>query len=108
MKKVFILCTNKECNEIPIINLIEYKGNFIIKTDCLSHHYKFEIEDYLIKIKQQTKEFTNICHKHNIEYDGYIENYNINTCKNCEILNNTKKIHFEFLQSIKINIDNSN
>ena len=97
--KVKLICTNEECNEIPIIQLIQQNQNISIRTDCSSHHYKFELDEYLSIIINQDKEYNNICPEHKLEYDGFLMDYNINLCKLCEC-SFANKIKFTDLEDL--------
>ena len=59
-----IICLNKECKEVPIIELINSDNGFRLKTDCPLHHYIYRLEDYLNQISTQDKKYNSICLKH--------------------------------------------
>lgn len=95
-----LICTNDECYEVPMIQLINHNKIYFILTDCSSHHYKFELNEYLNLLQNQSKEYNCICPLHNFKFIGFLKNYNINFCEKCDIYSLEEKVNFNNLENL--------
>jgi len=95
-----LICINEECYEVPIIQLVKKDNNYLILTDCPYHHYKFKLDIFLQKLKNQKKEYNYICYLHNYKYEGFLKNCNVNYCKNCNEFPSEIKISFNSLEDL--------
>ena len=83
MKKLQIICLNLKCLEVPLIELTCSNNRIKIKTDCPFHHYKYDLDEYLLLIKASKKKYTCMCFEHYEKYIGYeLETY-LNVCSQC-------------------------
>ena len=97
-----IICLNKECKEVPIIELINSDNGFRLKTDCPLHHYIYRLEDYLNQISTQDKKYNSICLKHKKKYEAFFKNTNVNLCYDClsdERIKEKKIIYFKDIEN---------
>ena len=100
-----IICLNPTCKEVPLINLTNSDNCYKIKVDCRFHHYKYELEEYLVLIKNQDKEYSTKCIEHNERYKGFLSDSFLNVCSQClaEEKEKEKLIPFEEIKPSKYN-----
>ena len=98
-----IICLNPNCNEVPLISLTYSENNLKIKTDCRFHHYKYRLEEYILLIKNQNKEYSTTCFEHNEKYKGFSLDTCLNVCSQCLTKEKEKIILFEDIKPSNYN-----
>jgi len=100
-----IICLNPDCSEVPNIRLENSNNTTWISTDCSIHHSKYKLDEYLISLQNQKKEYCETCLEHNEKYIGYSQDTCLNICRKCLNENkNEKIIYFEKLKVGEYNI----